>query len=137
MLHDRVNICDLLSRKNSTWTVPNELYVRTAIWRTKCGCFLDAGSAKAFGRILGLNGTDENIHNMIIDAKHRYNIEFIMEIIIIGCWSIWNQRNGMIFDGIQCSINACKMDFKNNFHMSLLRAKPSIKEGMRSWIDNV
>lgn len=33
--------------------------------------------------------TDENIHMMIIDARQRYQLDFFMEILIIGCWSIW------------------------------------------------
>ena len=74
---------------------------------------------------------------MIIDAKHRYKIDHFMEIMILGCWSIWNQRNGMIFEGIPCSINDCKIDFVRYFKMTMLRAKPTLKEGMSSWIDNI
>jgi hypothetical protein len=69
---------------------------------------------------------DENVHGMIIDAS-------------INHWLLdtWNQRNGMIFENVQCSIDACKMDFRNIFHMTMIRDKPSIREGMLSLTDNV
>jgi hypothetical protein len=35
---------------------------------------------------------------MIQDAKNRYSKEFIMEIIITGSWSLWDQRNSLIFN---------------------------------------
>lgn len=70
--------------------------------------------------------TDENIIPMIIDARSRYKYEFFMEILIIGCWSIWNHINGMIFDNIPANINACRQAFKMTFHDTMIRAKPSI-----------
>ena len=60
-----------------------------------------------------------------------------MEIMIVGCWSIWNQRNDLIFEGIPCSISDCRYEFIKTFKLTMLRAKPSLKEGMSSWIDNI
>lgn len=74
---------------------------------------------------------------MIIDAKNRYQMEFFMEIMIIGCWSIWNQRNDKIFKNIDCSIDHCKQDFKATFNETIIRVKPNIKEGMMSWLDSI
>jgi hypothetical protein len=40
-----------------------------------------------------------SILEMISDAKARYSMQFIMDIIISGCWSLWDQRNDAIFNG--------------------------------------
>jgi hypothetical protein len=42
---------------------------------------------------------DLNTIEMISDARDRLNNAFFKEAMISGCWSLWNQRNGIIFDG--------------------------------------
>jgi hypothetical protein len=74
---------------------------------------------------------------MIIDAKTRYTMPFLMEIIIIGCWSLWDQRNSAIFRDIEPCIHRGIAKFKLDFVLSMHRAKPSLKEGMQSWLDTL
>lgn len=50
---------------------------------------------------------------------------------------IWTQRNGLVFDHIQCTIETCINGFRNSFSMAMHRAKPSLKEGMHLCLDNV
>jgi hypothetical protein len=74
---------------------------------------------------------------MIQEAKTRYSSDFIMEIIITGCWSIWDQRNSYIFNQIEPQVNRCILRFKGYASTNLYRAKPSLKEGMQSWLDTL
>jgi hypothetical protein len=76
-----------------------------------------------------------NIHETITDAKARYSIQFIMDIIISGCWSLWDQRNGAIFSRNFPELRRCIIKFKNFFSLNIHRVKPSLREGMQSWLD--
>jgi hypothetical protein len=44
--------------------------------------------------------TDLDIYNMINDDKDKYSQDFLMEILINGCWSLWKQRNDAILRDI-------------------------------------
>jgi hypothetical protein len=54
-----------------------------------------------------------DIHNMIIEAANRYSHNFMMDIILTGCWSIWEQRNDAIFKGIYPDVHRCINRFKS------------------------
>jgi hypothetical protein len=81
--------------------------------------------------------TDIDLHSMIIDAKHRYSLDFIMEIIITGYWAIWDHRNDYIFNQQNPSLVTCMIKFKIYCAVILHRARPSLKEGMRAWLDTL
>jgi hypothetical protein len=54
-----------------------------------------------------------NIYDMIIGAKIRYSINFLMDIIITGCWSLRDQRNDAIFNGNYPDLTRCKIKFSS------------------------
>jgi hypothetical protein len=74
---------------------------------------------------------------MIAEAKERYPMNFLMEIIISGCWSIWDQRNDAIFNNNAPNLTRCLCKFKAYVKNNIHRAKPSLKEGMHSWLDTL
>jgi hypothetical protein len=74
---------------------------------------------------------------MIDEAKQRISLDFFIEIMIAGCWSIWDQRNDAIFNGNIPNIQRCISKFKTTFALTVHRAKSSLKEGMQSWIDTL
>jgi hypothetical protein len=78
-----------------------------------------------------------NLADMIADAKISYSHNFLMEILITGCWSIWEQRNDAISRGIYPDVQRCVARFKSFISLNLYRAKPSLKEGMQSWLDTL
>ena len=138
MLNDRINTCDLLTRKSMHLDSTVCVLCNNEDYEDMTHLLFTCPFSQGFWWNIGFEwNSDMEINNMIIDAKHRYKIDHFMEIMILGCWSIWNQRNGMIFEGIPCSINDCKIDFVRYFKMTMLRAKPTLKEGMSSWIDNI
>ena len=138
MLYDKINTCDLLTRKSMQLDSTTCVLCNAEDMEDMTHLLFTCPLSQGFWWTIGFEwNSDLDIHNMVMDANHRYKIRYFMEIVILGCWSIWNQRNGMIFDGIPCSINECKYDFIRSFRITMMRAKPSLKDGMSSWIDNI
>lgn len=73
----------------------------------------------------------------IEDAKRRYEHNHFMEVLIVGCWSIWLERNKHIIEHVQLNINSCVEPFKVSFTLIMHIARPSLREGMQSWLDSL
>jgi hypothetical protein len=100
--------------------------------------FFECSFSMSFRWALGMEwNTDLTIKDMIAEAKERYNMDFLMEIIITGCWSIWDQRNDAIFNNNTPSLSRCLCKFKAYVKLNMHRAKPSLKERMQSWLDTL
>lgn len=59
------------------------------------------------------------------------------EALILGCWSIWNHRNHIIFDAANKSIDVAFHSFKDFLSPVRHRAKTSLREGMSAWLDTL
>jgi hypothetical protein len=53
-----------------------------------------------------------------------------MEVLMAGCWTLWNKRNRLIFDGDDVDIHSSVTFFKEIFSLIRHRAEPSLKDGM-------
>jgi len=69
--------------------------------------------------------------------KQQLVVPFFMEIIVLMSWSIWMQRNDLIFKVIQPSSDSCLQHFKKEFVLVILRAKSRHKENMSLWLDTL
>jgi len=69
------------------------------------------------------------------NIKDQLHLPFSMEIIIMFCWSLWMQRNDLIFRGIQPSPLGCVQSFKREFALVILRAKSRAKDHMLEWLE--
>jgi hypothetical protein len=49
---------------------------------------------------------------MIDEAQQRLSLGFLMEVMIAGCWSIWDQRNDAIFNANYPNIQHVWLDLK-------------------------
>jgi hypothetical protein len=88
--------------------------------------------------MLGIEwNTDLQIMEMLTEANDRSNNIFFKESMMVGCWSIWNQRNRIIFENDQRDIETCFAFFKLSISQVRHRVKPSLKEGMQDWIDHL
>lgn len=67
--------------------------------------------------------------------KAQLQIPFFLEIIVTMCWSIWTVRNDAIFRGLPISIRSCKMIFKSEFALVILRAKYSFHPDIDLWLE--
>jgi hypothetical protein len=100
--------------------------------------FFECNFSQAFWWALNIEwDTDRDLHDMISEVKRRYSMEIIMEIIITGCWTIWDQRNNMIFNLIRPTIPACITKFRIYCSVIMHRARPSLKDGMQAWLDTL
>ena len=57
-----------------------------------------------------------------------------MDIVILFCWSIWMQRNDLIFRGLPVSPVDCFRQFKMEFAEVILKAKARHKLVVE-WLD--
>jgi hypothetical protein len=97
MLHNRLNNKDLIKKKNlyvefsdyiicEEWPVESNMYL-----------FFECSFRQSFWWAIGIDwNPDFDLHSMITDASQRYSHNFIMEILITRCWSIWEQSNDAI-----------------------------------------
>jgi len=53
------------------------------------------------------------------EIKEQINLPFLMDIIIIFCWSLWMQRNDIIFRGIQPTPDRCLQFFRKEWDLPL------------------
>jgi hypothetical protein len=64
--------------------------------------------------------------------KRALNVPFAMEIIILMCWSA---RNGWHFNGEDPGLDNCKLHFKREFALVILRAKLRRVQQMQEWLN--
>ena len=74
---------------------------------------------------------------LLMDGNSRTNLSCFKEVLLTGCWSQWNHRNKIIFDGQDLDLMECFSLFKETFALVMHRAKPSLKEGMQQWVDTL
>ena len=60
---------------------------------------------------------------------------FFMEIFMVGAWSLWNERNALIFNGKIPSLAAWKNSFKHEVSAHLIRIKPCFHQSIRLWLN--
>jgi hypothetical protein len=100
--------------------------------------FFECSCSQSFWWALGFEwNTNLNINDLIAEARTRYALPFLMEIIIAGGWSIWDRRNDAIFNGDVPNLTRCLCKFKGFIQTNMHQAKPSLKEGMQSWLDTL
>ena len=81
--------------------------------------------------------TDLGLMDMLIEAKNRSTNPFFELSMIVGCWSIWNHKNKIIFGVEITNIDTCVNFFKTSVVLIRHRAKPILKEGMQIWTDHM
>jgi hypothetical protein len=138
MLHNRLNTKYMMIKKN--FYVESTYCITYEEWPVESNMhlFFECPFSERFWWAIGMEwNPGMDLYNMIVDAKNTYSHKFIMEIPITGCWSIWEQRNDAIFRGIYPDVQRCVTRFKSFISLNLYRAKPSLKEGMQSWLDTL
>ena len=61
--------------------------------------------------------------------------EFGMEIIILGCWNIWMQRNGKVFRNEQHTMQEWRRNLTQDLKFLMIRIKDGLKPKLQDWID--
>jgi len=61
--------------------------------------------------------------------------EFGLEIIILGCWNIWIQRNGKVFRHEKATIQGWRRNLIQDLKLLLIRMKEGFKPKLQEWMD--
>jgi hypothetical protein len=78
-----------------------------------------------------------DIHERILIAKRNFGLPFFMEVVMIGAWCIWNERNDLIFNGKLPCLASWKAQFKKEVLLHFYRIKPSLHPAIRSWLNSL
>ena len=98
LLYGKLNTKDMMKKKNFFVQFSNCILCDTCPEECIMHLFFECSFSQSFWWALGFDwNSDYDINSMITEAKTRYSINFLMEILITGCWSIWEQRNDAIF----------------------------------------
>jgi len=96
----------------------------------------DCPFAMAFWNTLNLLVLISSSPLQIFEAfKTQLHLPFFMEILVTMCWSIWTVKNDVIFKGIPTSIQRCKLIFRTEFALVILRAKAAYHPSIDSWLE--
>ena len=136
LIQDRLNTKELMVRKNFFVESSRCVLCDEEVEESLLHLFFTCDFSQSFWWRIGEEwNPDLELIDMIIEAKGRSLNHFFKEAMIAGCWSIWNHRNKIIFDGVQRDMELCYMSFKESIGMIRHRVKPSLIEGMEVWLD--
>jgi hypothetical protein len=89
-------------------------------------------------RIIGINvPTCLKPERATRHIKRFLRVPFAMEIIIVMCWCIWNERNAWIFNSEDPGIEKCKMNFKREFSLVIHKTKKRWAYDMEPWLSSI
>jgi len=137
-MKDRLSTRELLKRKNMELQDYNCVLCNNRTEESLLHLMLLCPFAQACWAWLNCHVIlQEDLHRNIESFKLQLHVPFFMEIIILMGWSIWNARNGLIFNQVQPSVEATKRAFKSEFALILLRAKRSYFPSIELWLNNL
>lgn len=133
LLKDRLSTRDLLQRKNMDLDCYScELCLRQRP-ETVLHLFLRCSFAKACWNSIGVSVvTSRPLPQIIKQIKHKLQVPFFMDVIILMTWSIWLTRNDWMFNGIHP-----KRKFMTEFSLVLLRARVESVPAMSAWLSSL
>ena len=81
------------------------------------------------------SGSNTSEFDQVLEAfKIQLHLPFFMEVIVTMCWSIWSVRNDAISNGVPPSVQRCKLIFKKEFTLVVLRAKAKLHPHIDQWL---
>jgi hypothetical protein len=83
--------------------------------------------------IIWTDGAD--IHEKLHAARQEFVYPFFMEVVMIGAWCIWNERNMLIFNGKIPSLPSWKATFKREVEDHLYIIKSILHQPIRLWLN--
>ena len=138
LLLERLNTKDLMTRKHFYVEDVNCVLCTDDFNEDLIHLFFGCEFSKSFWESINYSWDIElELIEMLMEGKQRQNNICFREALLVGCWSIWNHRNKIIFDNEIFSLDRCLAMFKDSFSLIMCRAKPSLKEGMQQWLDTL
>lgn len=82
--------------------------------------------------------TTQEFHQMI-QTRRNSGLQHMcfMKIFLVACWLLWKQRNDLIFQNIQPSLNRWKSSLREELSLHLPRLRLVSRPFLKSWLDNL
>lgn len=138
ILMDKLSTGELLKRKNMELPDYTCVLCNSSTEETILHLLITCPFASTCWNWIGLQIHDQaNLFQNLELFRRQLQVPFFMEILIIMCWTIWQARNGVIFDDKMPTINQAKRDFKSEFALLMIRAKRSYFPRIELWLNSL
>lgn len=139
LLHDRLNTRDLLQRKSFWLSSYSCAICASGCVESAMHLFWDCPFAlDCWNIIIPSRSRSTSVLFDIQLAARVLRPEFHMDIIVMGCWNIWTERNNWIFTNMTRSIKSWKELLRQDLEKVCIRIKDSRQDAFRTWIvDNL
>ena len=138
VLHDRLNTKDMLIRRNWKVTENNSCVLccqdKLEDW---LHLFFHCQFSGRVWNYLQIVWETDSVLNNLRQARKEFHGPCFSEVVILACWNIWKQRNGLIFKDILPTFRGWKSGFVHDITLLLHRVKRSVHPLLSSWIDNL
>ena len=135
LLYDRVNTISLLHRKNFYLPSYKCELCQDNTEETTLHLFWDCHFAlSCWDSIIQNRSRGISIRDEVVITMQAFPSNIAMEIVIMGCWHIWMQRNSKIFQAQAASVQSWKRLLKANLLLLLHRAKRKTNDLLSSWV---
>jgi len=137
-LVDRLNTRDMIDRRH--WHLDSGVNCAMCNLNqreTRDHLFFNCVFAANCWRKLGISwSSSHGMDAMFERAKGSFSGPKFFEVATCALWGIWKQRNGLIFEKKQPSIQAWRAVFKKDLSLVVHRIKPKHKEALATWVDS-
>jgi hypothetical protein len=138
LLHDRLNIRNLLRRKNCHLPSFNCATLQCNQEETLAHIFWSCPFAQqCWAFVCPQVSNQQSVLEAFYDIMDTLNLPFAVEIIMIVAWVIWIIRNRKIFEDQDPSISAWKIVFKQVLHLLSYRMKKKCDAAFKAWLQNL
>ena len=136
LLHDRVNSRNLLHRKSFYLPSYECVLCHTHTMETSMHLLWDCDFAlNSWSSILGQRYRGISVFDEVSLSIQALSTPIAMEVIIMGCWNIWMQRNGVILKAILASVLSWRASSRADLLLLKHRIKDKFADSLSSWID--
>ena len=138
ILHDRINTQDMLVRRNWKATDDNTcVFCVHHLYEDWIHLFFQCQFSSRVWNYLNIQWRDDTLLNNLLRARKEFPGPCFTEVVILACWNIWKQRNGLIFKETLPSFKGWRAGFFHDITMLLYRVKRSVRPSLSSWLDNL
>jgi hypothetical protein len=139
LLNDRINTRDMLKRRN--WKVTEDTHCVLCPGRQyehRIHLFFECNFSQRVRNYLQIEWTSgQEVQMIFSEAKRSFGKPFFMEVVILACWNIWKQRNGLIFQGERPSFFGWRRSFMHDISLLEHRIKKKYLKTFLAWIGSL
>lgn len=139
LLADRLNTWEIMiTRRFNIEGLPHCVLCPAAILETRLHLFFRCLFSQIYWNLLGIHwDLTAEFNQMLMQAKIAFQWAFFMDVVSIGLWHIWKQRNDRIFEGIIPSTQTWKVLFKKEIALHLHRVQGVQGVEIQLWLDSI